>query len=107
MQKQSNLNPELRESYDTIIKPNESIVEEVKDSKIFENVHYLPHRTVIRNESDTAKIRPVFDPSAKSPKQPSLNDIVYSSPCLLPLVKDILLRFHETAVVADIQQAFL
>ena len=68
---------------------------------------FTTYRIVIRNESDTAKIRPVFDPSAKSPKQPSLNDIVYSSPCLLPLVKDIPLRFHETAVVADIQQAFL
>ena len=45
----------------------------------------------------------------KQSKQRSSNDILYSGPCLLPLVKDIFLRFgkSETAVVADIQQAFL
>ena len=98
-------------SYDTIIKTyfDENIVEEVKDDETFENVHYLPHRAVIRNERDTTKICLVFDASAKSPKQPSLNDISYSKPCLLSLVQDILLRFRrgQTAVVADIQQAFL
>ena len=111
LQKQLNLNPDLRESYDTIIKTylDENIVKEVKDDETFENVHYLPHRTVIRNERDTTKIRVVFNASAKSPKHSSLNDILYSGPCLLPLVQDILLRFRigETAVVADIQQAFL
>ena len=51
----------------------------------------------------------VFDASAKSPKQPSLNYILYSGPCLLPLFQDILLRFRigETAVVANIPQVFL
>ena len=34
--------------------------------------------------------------------------MLYSGPCLLPLAQDILLWFQidETAVVADIQQAF-
>ena len=74
MQKQLNLNPKLRETYDTIIKTylDENIVEEVKDDETFENVHYLPHRAVIRNGRDTGKIRVVFDASARSPKQPSL-----------------------------------
>ena len=76
LQKQLHLNSELRESYDTVIKTylDENIVEEVKDDKTFENVHYLPHRAVIKNERDTTKIRVVFDASAKSPKQPSLNE---------------------------------
>ena len=45
----------------------------------------------------------------KQSKQRSSNDILYSGPCLLPLVKDIFLGFGkgETAAVADIQQAFL
>ena len=111
LQKQLNLNPELRESHDTVIKTylDENIVEEVKDDKTFENVHYLPHRAVIKNERDTNKIYVVFDTSAKSPKEPSLNDILNSGPCLLPLVQDILLWFRigEMAVVADIQHAFL
>ena len=51
LQKQLNLNPELRESYDTIVKAylDENIFEEVKDDDNFENVHRLPHRAVIRN----------------------------------------------------------
>ena len=70
------MNPELGESYDTVIKTylDENIVDEVKDDKTFEKVHYLPHRAVIKNERDTTKIRVVFDASAKSPKQPSLNE---------------------------------
>ena len=34
---------------------------------------------------------------------------MYSGPCFLPLIEDILLRFRlgRTAVLADIQQAFL
>ena len=95
---------QLRESYDTIIKIylDENIVEEVKDKELLKMF-------TIRNERDTTKIHVVFDTSAKSPKQPSLNDILYSGPCLLPLVQDILLRFRisETVVATDIQQPFL
>ena len=88
---------------------DENIVNEVKNGEVFEYVYYLPHRAVIRNKRDTTKIRVVFDASAKSLKQPSLNDMLYSGPCLLPLVQDILLRFRigKTALVADMQQAFL
>ena len=111
LQKLLNMNPELRECYDTIVKTylDENIVEEVKDDKTFENVHYLLHRTIIRIERDTTKIRVVFDASVKSPKQPSLNDILYSGSCLLPLVQDILQRFRigKMAVFADMQQTIL
>ena len=62
LQKQLNLNPELYESYNIITKTylDENIVEEVKDENTFENVHYLLHRVVIRNERDTAKTSIVF-----------------------------------------------
>ena len=57
LQKQLNLNPELRESYDTTIKTylDENIVEEVKNDENFENFHYLPYRAVIRNEGAQSK----------------------------------------------------
>ena len=100
----------FRESYNTIIKIylNENIVEEVKDDEIFENVHYLRHRAVIRNERYTTKIRVVFDASSKSSKQPSIKYILYSEPCLLALAQNVLLCFRigEKAVVAHIQQGF-
>ena len=111
LEKQLNLNPELRKGNDTIIKTNlnEDIVEEVRDDETFENVYFLLHRAVIRNERDTTKMRVVFDASVKLPKQPSLNDILNSGLCLLPLVQDIVLQFRigKTAVVSDMQQAFL
>ena len=93
LQKQLNLNPELRKNDDTIIKTylDENIVKEVKDDETFDNAHYLTHRAVIRNERDTTKMRVVFEASTKSPKQPSLNDILYRGLCLLPLAQDILL----------------
>ena len=111
LQKQLNLNPELRESYHTIIKTylDENIVDEVKGDETFENVHHLRHRTVIRNKWDTTKKRVIFDASAKLLEALSLNVILYGRACLLPLAQDILLRFRidKTAAVVDIQQRFL
>ena len=73
------------------------------------STHYLPHHAVIKADIETTKTRIVLDASVKSDKnEPSLNDILYSGPCLLPLIEDILLQFRlgRIAVVADIQQDF-
>ena len=58
----------------------------------------------------TTKGRIVFDASAKTNRdEPGLNDCLYSGPCLLPQIFDILLRFRlaPIALVSDIKQAFL
>ena len=43
------------------------------------------------------------------PDEPSLSDCLFSGPCLLPSVYDILLRFllGKIGLVSDIKQAFL
>ena len=71
-------------------------------------VHYLPHRPVIRNDKQTTKIRAVFDASCKV-NGPSLNECLYSGPNLIAKIFDILLRFrlNKIGVLADIKQAFL
>ena len=71
-------------------------------------VHYLPHRPVIRNDKQTTKIRAVFDASCKV-SGPSLNECLYSVPNLIVKIFDILLRFrlNKIGVLADIKQAFL
>ena len=103
----------LREDYAKIIDDyeKEGIIEAVQDDNLYNNssVHYLPHRGVLRTEKETSKLRIVYDASAKHDQQPSLNDILYSGPCLLPLLFEILLRFRigTIGVVADIKQAFL
>ena len=57
------------------------------------STHYLPHRAVIRENHSTTKVRIVFDGSAHNENEPSINDVLYSGPCLLPLIFGILIRF--------------
>ena len=51
----------------------------------------------------------MFDESSKYKSEPSINELLESGPCLLPLLYDILLRFRLIliAITADIKQAFL
>ena len=71
-------------------------------------VHYLPHKEVVRHDKDTTKLRVVYDASARN-HGPSLNDCLYAGPPLTPLIFNILTRFrvHPVAVTADIEKAFL
>ena len=41
-------------------------------------MHYLPHKPVIRHDKATAKLRTVFDATAKVDGLPSLNDWLYA-----------------------------
>ena len=72
------------------------------------SAHHLPHRAVIKENRETTKVRIVFDDLAHSPNEPSINDVLYSGPCLLPLIFDILIRFRsgKIEIVADVKQAF-
>ena len=74
-----------------------------------ELAHYLPHHPVVREDKETTKVHVVFDASSKMKTQRSLNDALPSSPCLLPFLQEILLRFRigKIGLVADIKQAFL
>ena len=58
-------------------------------------VFYLPHRPVIKEASESSKIRPVFDASAKGSNGISLNDCIDPGPSLLPNLVDVLLRFRH------------
>jgi hypothetical protein len=103
----------ILDDYDDIFHEYEEnhIIERVPSDQIAKEtgqVHYLPHRPVIRNDKDTTKIRAVFDASCKV-NGPSLNECLYSGPNLIAKFFDILLRFrlNKIAVLADIKQAFL
>ena len=105
-------NENLARTYDKIFNEylKNGIIEKFDHTnKVSENDHYLPHRPVIKNETDTTKTRIVFDASSKSNNEICINDALYSWPCLLPLLYNILLRFRvrKTGIVADIKQAFL
>ena len=73
-----NKNPSLRERYDEVFREYEKdgIVEEVPSSEYNSPypMFYLPHRPVVRECSNSTKVRPVFDASAVGYNGISLND---------------------------------
>ncbi|KHJ84892.1 hypothetical protein OESDEN_15388, partial [Oesophagostomum dentatum] len=88
------------------------IIEPVRETiipLINEKVHYLPYQVVVTPEKKTTPKRIVFDASAHSVGKPSLNDLLYQGPLILPNIVGILMRFRtgKVATIADIEKAFL
>jgi len=69
---------------------------------------YLPHQPVFRPDSLTTKLRVVFDASAKTDNNKSLNDVVLPGPNLQGDLLHILLRFrtYEYVLTGDIAMMF-
>ena len=104
-------NPKLLLEYDNIIQEQikSGVVEPANDVLVpVGNVHYLPHREVVREDKNTTKVRVVYDASAKG-HGTSLNDCLHTGPSLNTLIFDILIRFrvYKVAMIADIEKAFL
>lgn len=103
-------NSQLLKEYDNVIKDqcDKGIIERVSTEELSDNVHYLPHHCVVREDKETTKLHIVYDASAKN-NGPSLNECLYTGPSLSPEIFDILLRFRiePIAVIADIEKAFL
>ncbi|UYV70249.1 hypothetical protein LAZ67_7002279, partial [Cordylochernes scorpioides] len=70
--------------------------------------YYMPHHPVIREQSTTTKMRVVFDASAKSENNVSLNQFLYKGPKIQQDVFFILLRFrtYPVAITADIEKMY-
>lgn len=108
--------PDLKGKYQEVFTDleNKGIIEEVPnlnsdDTQTQNPIFYLPHRPVVKSESQTTKIRPVFDASAKGDNGVSLNDCVEVGPKMIPDLMQILLRFRRWTygLSGDIQKAFL
>ncbi|GFY10279.1 DUF1758 domain-containing protein [Trichonephila clavipes] len=86
-----------------------NIIERVPDLELSKECHYLAHRPVIKLDSQTTKIRPVFDSSASEKGKPSLNECLLKGTNLIDLIPDILDRFrmYPIGISADIEKAFL
>jgi hypothetical protein len=72
-------------------------------------VFYLPHQAVKKEKHGNTKWRVVFDASSHETNAPSLNEVLYMGPNLLPEIFAIPLTFrlYPEAIVSDITQAFL
>ena len=104
--------PPLLAEYNSIIQDqlNMGIVETISQPMqgASDQVHYLPHHGVLRQDKATSKLRIVYDASARS-IGPSLNDCLYTGPKFGQSIFDILLRFRlqRVALTGDIEKAFL
>jgi hypothetical protein len=96
------------EDYDQVLKTwqSEGVIEECQ---LDDTGHYLPHHAVIKESSDTTKIRPVFDASAKDKRYNSLNSCLNKGPNMIELLTSVLINFRlgMIGVTADIKKAFL
>ena len=108
-----NKSTSLKLEYNEILNDykKKGIIEEISenDNPRQGEVHYLSHKAVCRENRETTKTRIVFDASARIGSEPSLNELLYSGPCLPPYLFDILLRFRigRVALASDIEQVFL
>ncbi|GFX95391.1 integrase catalytic domain-containing protein [Trichonephila clavipes] len=105
------INENYFEAYDNVFKQweSEGIIEAVPIDQLAKEVHYLPHRPVIKPSSNTTKVHPVSDASFKKPGFASLNECLSVGPSLIHKILPLLLRFRFGAigVIADMEQAFL
>ncbi len=87
---------------------SEGFIERVPPAVHSRNIHYLPHRPVIKSESLTTPVRPVFDASCRTGKSPSLNDCLLTGENYVLLIPEVMQRFREKKVgfVSDIRKAF-
>ncbi|CAG7725842.1 unnamed protein product, partial [Allacma fusca] len=87
----------------------EGIIEEVPEEELTLPSHYLPHRAVFKDTSETTKVRPVFDASCKFRGGVSLNDCLEKGRNLLELIPKIItgFRMHRHGLISDIEKAFL
>lgn len=69
---------------------------------------FIPHHAVLKESSETTKLRTVFNASAKSTNGISLNDTQMAGPMLQDLLVHILYRFRRfaIAIAADVEKMF-
>ena len=100
------------ERYDQVIQDQikAGIVERVTASATGQLHFYIPHKGVVHDSAETAKLRVVYDASARAYSgAPSLNEYLNPGPPLQNKLWSVLVRarFHPIAVTGDIKQAFL
>ncbi|KAL6723659.1 hypothetical protein Aduo_018638 [Ancylostoma duodenale] len=105
-------NEQLSEDYDGTFKAqlDNGIIEEIPEEQGEGGViHYIPHQPVITPHKETTKLRIFFDASSHFKDCPSLNDVLYQGPLILPELYAMLLRFRmpKYVITSDVEKAFL
>ncbi|XP_011858930.1 PREDICTED: uncharacterized protein LOC105556447 [Vollenhovia emeryi] len=111
MEKRFNRDPLLKKDYAAFIHEYEAIghMRKIQTPEALVMPHYyLPHHCVIKEESDTTKLRVVFDASCKTTSGISLNDALMTGPVLQQDLFSIVMRFRtfEYVLIADIKKMY-
>ncbi|XP_050528192.1 uncharacterized protein LOC126898294 [Daktulosphaira vitifoliae] len=72
------------------------------------HAYYIPHHCVLRPDSNTTKLRVVFNASARTSAGLSLNESMYTGPKLQPDIQAILLRARiwKYLFITDVKQMY-
>lgn len=102
--------PSLYENYSKFIKEYLELghMELITNDHVNANHFYIPHHCVLKDSSPTTKLRVVFNASAKSAGNLSLNDHLLPGPKLQSDIVKLLLRFrlHRFVFTSDVRQMF-
>lgn len=116
MEKKLAKQPELREHYDSFMREyielgHMKVLSNTTDAPGVQNdnpIYYLPHHAVIKPDSDSTRLRVVFDTSAKTTSGLSLNDVQMTGPTMQQDLFNIVARFRKYAyaMTADISKMY-
>lgn len=103
--------PKLREQYINFMEEYQELghmTEVDLNAEDPDPVYYLPHHSVVKESSSTTRVRVVFDASAKTSSNLSLNDVLMIGPIIQDSLFAILIRFrmHEYVFTSDITKMY-
>ncbi|XP_058817306.1 uncharacterized protein LOC131680609 [Topomyia yanbarensis] len=102
LERRLNRDPELRKQYDDFLQEyinmgHMRLVCKIEDAQNEKQLTcYLPHHPVLKESSSTTKLRVVFDGSAKTSTNHSLNDALLTGPVIQDELLDIMIRFKTS-----------
>lgn len=101
-------NSAVRDQYVQFMSEYRDLGHMSESNECSEYSYYLPHHSVLREDSLTTRLRIVFDGSAASDSGWSLNDLQYVGPPILNDIIPILLRFrlHNFVVCSDVEKMY-
>ncbi|XP_057329918.1 uncharacterized protein LOC130670521 [Microplitis mediator] len=111
LMKRLSQDPELQDQYIAFLNEYESLGHMTRVSSTSpepSHVYYLLYHCVVREDSETTKLRVVFNGSSKTSSASSLNDHLHIGPSLQSKICDVLLylRSHRYIFLTDIVKMF-
>lgn len=110
MERRFKRDPRFQEMYKEFMIEYEQLqhIKEIPSDPTTQFQYYMPHYGVLKESSSTTKLRVVFDASAKSNNNTSLNNSLLVGPLIQSSLVDIILRFckYKFVLTGDIEKMY-